>query len=87
MTREVKRRKETNVVVKKALQLAKDIEIPVEVLAKESKVEAAQLGLELTENLQQMIVVDGVLKTTEDAQEEAGCSEAYQGNTDSHIVA
>jgi len=43
--------------------------------------------LELTENLQQMIVVDGVLKTTEDAQEEAGCSEAYQGNTDSHIVA
>ena len=38
-------------VVKKALQLAKEIEIPGEVLAKESTVEVAQLGLELTENL------------------------------------
>jgi len=52
VTREVKSRKETDVAVKKALQLAKDIEILVEVLAKESTVEAAQLGLELTENLQ-----------------------------------
>ena len=53
--------------MKKALELAKDIEIPVEVLAKESTVEAAQLGLELTENLQQMIEAEGVLKTVEDA--------------------
>jgi len=67
VTREVKRRKETDAAMKKALQLAKDIEIPVEVLAKESTVEAAPLGLKLIENLQQMIVVDGVLKTTEDA--------------------
>jgi len=37
--------------VQKALQLAKEIEIPAEVLAKESIVEAAQLGLELIENL------------------------------------
>jgi len=37
--------------VKKALQLAKDIEILAEVLAKESTVEAAQLGLVLTVNL------------------------------------
>jgi len=41
VTREVKRRKETDAGVKKALQLAKDIEIPAEVLAKESIVEAA----------------------------------------------
>jgi len=39
-----------------------------------------------------MIVVDSVLKTAEDAQEEAGCSEAvaseaYQGNTNSHTFA
>ena len=51
VTREVKKRKETYVVVEKALQLAKEIKIPAEVLAKESTVEAAQLGLELTENL------------------------------------
>jgi len=38
-------------VVQKALQLAKEIEIPAEVLAKESTVEASQLGLEVTENL------------------------------------
>jgi len=90
--REVKKRKETDTAVKKALQLAKDIEIPVEVLAKVSIVEAAQLGLELTENLQQMIEADGVLKTVEDAQEEVVCSEvvaseAPEGNTDSHIAA
>jgi len=78
--------------VKKALELAKDIEIPVEVLAKESTVEAAQLGLELTENLQQMIEAEGVLKTVEDAQEETVCSEvvaseAPEGNTNSHTTA
>jgi len=76
VTREVKSRKETDAAVKKALQLAKDIEIPAEVLAKQSIIEAAQLGLELTENLQQMIEDEGVLKTAEDAQEEAVCSEA-----------
>ena len=92
VSREVRRRKEVDVVVEKTLELAKEIKIPAEVLTKESTVEAAQLGWELTENLQQMIVVDGVLKTAEDAQEEVVCSEAvaseaYQGNTDSHTVA
>jgi len=62
--------------VKKALQLAKEIEIPAEVLAKESTVEAAQLGLELTKNLQQMAVADDMVEAAEVAQEEAGCSEA-----------
>jgi len=52
VSREVRRRKEVDVAaLEKALQLAKEIEIPAEVLAKESTVEAAQLGLELTENL------------------------------------
>jgi len=41
VTREVIRRNEADVAVKKALQLAKEIEIPAEVLAKESTVEAA----------------------------------------------
>jgi len=52
VTREIKKRKETDAAVKKALQFAKGIEIPAKVLAKESTVEAAQLGLELTKNLQ-----------------------------------
>jgi len=56
VTREVKKRKETDAVVEKALQLAKEVKIPAEVLARESTVEVAQLGLELTENLQQMAV-------------------------------
>ena len=68
VTREVRRRKEIDTAIEKALQLAKEIEISAEVLAKESTVEAAQLGLELTENLQQMIEAEGVLKTAEDAE-------------------
>jgi len=74
--------------MEKALQLAKEIKIPTEVLARESTVEAAQLGLELTENLQQMAVADDMVDATEVAQVEAGCSEAVaskapEGNTDS----
>jgi len=82
-----------DVVVQKALELAKEIEIPVEVLAKESTVEAAQLGLELTENLQQMAVADIMVEATEVAQEEVGCSEAHvasevhEGNSNSHTLA
>jgi len=38
-------------VGEKALQLAKEIEIPAKVLARESTIEAAQLGLEFIENL------------------------------------
>jgi len=74
--------------VERALQPAKEIKIPAEVLARESTVEAAQLGLELTENLQQMAVADDMVEATEVVQEEAGCSEvvaleAPQGNIDS----
>jgi len=82
-----------DVVVKKALQLAKEIEIPAEVLAKESTVEAAQLGLELTKNLQQMAMADDLVEATKVAQEEAGCSEAPvaseapEGISNSHTVA
>jgi len=79
--------------VQKAIQLAKEIEIPAEVLAKESIVEAAQLGLELTENLKQMAVADVMVEATEVAHEEAGCSkalvasEALEGNSNSHTPA
>jgi len=98
---EVKKRKETNVVVEKALQLAKEIKIPAEVLAKESTVESAQHGLELTENLQQMVMTGNLVESEADGmemevaevnQEEAGCSEAPcvskapEGNSNSHIA-
>jgi len=36
VTREVRKRKETNAAMEKALQLAKEIKIPTEVLTKES---------------------------------------------------
>ena len=71
--------------MEKALQLAKEIEIPAEVLVRESIVEATQLGLELMENLQQMAMtgnlveseVDGMaMEATEVNQEKAGCSKA-----------
>jgi len=62
-------------VVQKALQLAREIEIPAEVLARESTVEDAQLRLEITENLQQMAVVVELMEATEVVQEEARCSE------------
>jgi len=88
VTREVRRRKGADAAVKKALQLAKEIEIPAEVLEMESTVNAAQLGLELTENLQQMAVANDLVEATEVVQEEVGCSEsvaseAPKGNTDS----
>jgi len=72
------------------LKLAKEIKIPAEVLTKKSIVDTAQLGLELTENLQQMAVVDDM--AMEASQEEAGyskapvASEAPEGNSNSHIA-
>ena len=89
VSREVRRKKEADAAaLEKALQLVKEIEVPVEVLIKESTVEAAQLGIELTENLQQMVVADELVKATEEVEEEGGCSEvdaseANKGNTDS----
>ena len=81
-----------DVVVQKALQLAREIEIPAEVPARESTVEAAQLGLEINENLQQMAVVVDLMEATEVVREEAGCSEAPdaleapKGNSNSHTA-
>jgi len=66
--------------------LAKEIEIPVEVLAKESTIEAAQLGLELTENMQQMAVAIDIVKATKVVKEEVVASKALEGNSNSHTV-
>jgi len=65
VSRVVKRKKEVDAAaLEKALQLAKEIEVPAEALAKEYAVEAAQLGIELTKNLQQMAVADDLVKST-----------------------
>jgi len=50
---------------------------------KEATVEAAQLGIELIENLQQLVVSGELVDTTKRVQKEAGCSEAEKGNIDS----
>jgi len=77
VSRVVRRKKEADVApLEKALQLAKEIEVPAEALAKESAVEVAQLRIELIENLQQMAVADDLVKATEGVQEEAGCSKS-----------
>jgi len=93
VTREVRRKKAADAAaLQKALEIAKDIEVPVEVLLKKSTVEAAHKVIELTENLQQLVATGDVLKTTEEGQrEEATCSEAVaseatKGNSDSHNI-
>ena len=54
------RRKEADDVaaIQKALEIAKGIGVPIEALLKESIVEAAHKVIELTENLQQLVVID-----------------------------
>jgi len=89
VSREMRKKKFADAVaLKKALDIAKEIEVPAEVLMKESTTEAAKLGIELTENLQQMVVSGEMVDTAEEVQKEAGCSEADaseadKGNTDS----
>ena len=59
---------------------------------KESTVEAAQIGIKLTENLQQLVMAGEMLDAAEGVQkEDAACSEtaaseATRGNTDSHTI-
>jgi len=78
--------------LEKAHEIAKGIEVPTEVHMKESTIEASQLGIELIENLQRLVVSGELVDTTEGVQKEAGCSEANaseaeKGNTDSLNIA
>ena len=93
ITREVKRKKTADVVaLQKALEITKDIEVPAEALLKESTVETAHKMIELTEDLQQLVVTSDLLNVVEETQkEDATCSEAAaleaaKGNTDSHNI-
>ena len=57
VTREVRRKKADDVAaLQKVLKIAKDIEVPADVLLKESTVEAALKVIELTENLQKLVL-------------------------------
>jgi len=76
--------------VKKALEIAAQISVPSDVLLQEAYVEVAQAGIELTENLQQLVVSGELLKDFEEkaagseaATSEAVASEAVRGNPDS----
>jgi len=88
VTREVKRKKAVEeATLQKANELAQEIGVPAEQLLKESTIEAAQLGIELTKNLQQLVVA-GDMMDAEGVQKEAACSEAdaseaTRGTTDS----
>ena len=75
--------------MEKALKIAKEIEVPAEVLLKESSVEAAHKVIELSENLQQLVVAGINLDDAEESQKEKGtcledaASDALRGNTNS----
>jgi len=93
VTREVKWKKAPDVVgLQKALEIAMDIEVPAEALLKESTVEAAHKVIELSENLQQLVVAGDILNDVGESQKknatcsEATASEATRGNTDSHNI-
>jgi len=55
--------------------------VSAEQLLKDSTVESAQIGIELTENLQQLVVSSDLLKDAEEAQME-GDDEVQEENID-----
>jgi len=93
ITREVKRKKVFDVAaLQKALEIAKDIEVPAEALLNESTVEAAHKVIELTEDLQQLVVAGDLLNAVEETRKkdvtcsEVVASEVVRGNNDSHSI-
>ena len=93
ITREVKKKKAADAAAsQKALKIAKDFAVPAEALLKESTIEAAHKVIELTKDLQQLVVASDLLNAAEETQkEDATCSEldaseAARGNTDSHNI-
>jgi len=93
VTREVRRKRAADeATLQKASEIAQEIDIPTEHLVKQSTVEATHKVIELTENLQQLVVSGDLLDAAEEVQrKEAACSEAdaseaTRGNTDSHNI-
>ena len=79
VTREIRRKRAAEeAALQKALEIARGIEVPAEVLLKESSVEDAHKVIELTENLQQLVRAGDLLDAAEEEvqRKEAACSEA-----------
>ena len=90
VSREVRRKKIVDAAaLEKALEIAKEIEVPAEVLLKESTLEAAQKVIELSRNLQQLVVTDASLNDAGESQKkkatysEDAALEASRGSTTS----
>jgi len=80
VTREIKnKRAAKEASLQKADLLAQEMGVPTEQLLKDSTVEAAQIGIELTENLQQLVVSGDLLKDAEEVQME-GADEVQEEN-------
>jgi len=81
MTREILKQKAKEAVVQKALEIAAEISVLANVLLEKTTIEAVQAGIELTEDLQQLVVFGELLK---DVEELAATSEAAasRGNPD-----
>jgi len=59
VTREVRKKKVVDVAaLQQALEIAKEIEVPAEVLLKESIAEVAQKVVELAGDIQELVVAD-----------------------------
>jgi len=91
--REVRRKKAAEeATLQKAKEIAHEMGAPAEQLLKESTIEAAQMWIELTEELQQLVVADEREAGEDGQREEAATSEAdasegTQGNINSfHTV-
>jgi len=86
MTREILKQKAKEAAVQKALEIAAQISVPANVLLEKTNIEAVQAGIELTEDLQQLVVSGELLKDDEvlAAGSEAATSEAAasRGNPD-----
>ena len=68
--------------MEKALEIAKEIEVPAEVLLKESIVEVDHKVIELTKNPQQLVVVGINLDDVEESHKEKDtCSEVASSDT------
>jgi len=87
VTREVRKKKATDVdALQQALDISKEIEVPAEVLLKESTVEDAHKVVELAEDLQELVVADQGFQIEDIACLGVGTSEATRGNSDSHNI-
>jgi len=93
VTREVKRKRAAyEATLQKAFEITREIDVPSEVLLKETSVETAHKVIELTKNLQQLVRAGDLQDAAEEVQRkevalsEADASEATRGNTDSHNI-